>query len=60
MLHRMTRIGENYYKGGTWEELVASNPTREFDARLGDPALFLRQSYETAWYHVGEIRRVVR
>jgi cyclase len=56
----LTRIGENYYKGGTWDELVASNPTREFDASFGDPALFLRQSYETAWYHVGEIRRVVR
>lgn len=56
----ISRIGENYYKGGTWEELVASKPTREFDAVFGDPALFLRQSYESAWYHVGEIRRVVR
>ena len=56
----ITRIGENYYKGGTWEEMLASNPTREFDGQFGDPALFLRQSYESAWYHVGEIRRVVR
>ena len=56
----LTRIGENYYKGGTWEEMLASSPTREFDAQFGDPTLFLRQSWETAWYHVGEIRRVVR
>ena len=56
----ISRIGDNYYKGGTFEELVASAPTREFDAQYGDPALFLRQAYETAWYHVNEIRRVTR
>jgi cyclase len=56
----ITRIGESYYKGQTWDELLASNPTREFDAQFGDPSLFLKQSYDTAWYHVGEIRRVVR
>lgn len=54
------RIGENYYKGGTFEEFLASKPTREFDAQYGDPALFLKQAYETAWYHVNEIRRVTR
>ncbi len=56
----VSRIGENYYKGGTFEELLASAPTREFDAQYGDPALFLRQAYDTAWYHVNEIRRVAR
>lgn len=56
----ISRIGENYYKGQTWDELVASKPTQEFDSQFGDPALFLRQSYDTAWYHVGEIRRVAR
>lgn len=56
----VSRIGENYYKGGTFEELLASQPTREFDAQHGDPALFLKQAYETAWYHVNEIRRVAR
>jgi hypothetical protein len=56
----ISRIGENYYKGGTYDELVAAKPTREFDAQFGDPALFLKQAYETAWYHVGEIRRVAR
>ena len=56
----ITRIGDSYYKGQTWDELLASNPTREFDGQYGDPKLFLKQSYDTAWYHVGEIRRVVR
>lgn len=56
----LTRIGESYYKGETWEELLARAPTREFDATHGDPDLFLRQSYESAWYHVNEIRRVAR
>lgn len=56
----ISRIGENYYKGGTFEEFTAMAPTREFDAQYGDPALFLKQAYETAWYHVGEIRRVAR
>jgi glyoxylase-like metal-dependent hydrolase (beta-lactamase superfamily II) len=56
----VSRIGENYYKGGTFEELLASKPTKDFDAQYGDPALFLKQSYETAWYHVNEIRRVNR
>ncbi len=56
----VSRIGENYYKGGTFEELLASKPTKDFDAQYGDPALFLKQAYETAWYHVNEIRRVAR
>jgi glyoxylase-like metal-dependent hydrolase (beta-lactamase superfamily II) len=56
----VSRIGENYYKGGTYEELLASAPTKEFDSKYGDPALFLKQAYETAWYHVNEIRRVTR
>ncbi len=56
----ISRIGDSYYKGQTWDELVASNPTKEFDGQYGNPALFLKQSYDTAWYHVGEIRRVAR
>jgi len=56
----VSRIGESYYKGETWEQLLASQPTREFDATLGDPSLFLRQAYESAWYHVTEIRRIAR
>jgi glyoxylase-like metal-dependent hydrolase (beta-lactamase superfamily II) len=56
----ISRIGENYYKGGTFKELLAANITRDFDPRYGDPSLFLKQAYDTAWYHVNEIRRVAR
>jgi cyclase len=54
------RIGEVYYKGQTFEEFLATQPARDHVARLGDPAQFLRLSWDTAWYHVNEIRRVVR
>lgn len=56
----LKRIGDSYYKGETWEQFLASAPTRDYDAALGDPALFLKQAYDTAWYHVTEIRRVAR
>jgi len=56
----LQRIGESYYKGQTWDEFLASNPTREFDATWGDPALFLRNAYKGAWEHINEIRRVTR
>jgi cyclase len=56
----LQRIGEVYYKGQTFEELLAVQPARDFEARLGDPSKFLRLSWDTAWYHVGEIRRVAR
>jgi hypothetical protein len=56
----LQKISESYYKGQTWEELVASRPTKDFDARWGNPQLFLRNSYEGAWLHINEIRRVTR
>ena len=56
----LQKISESYYKGQTWEELVASQPTKDFDARWGNPDLFLRNSYEGAWLHINEIRRVTR
>lgn len=56
----LTRIGQSYYKGQTWQELLASKPTREFDAQWGDPSLFLQTAYEGAWLHINEIRRVTR
>jgi cyclase len=56
----LSKIGESYYKGQTWDELVASKPTRDFDARWGNPDTFLRLAYEGAWHHINEIRRVTR
>ncbi len=48
----LTRMSENFRKGGTFADLVALKPTRDFDAEYGDPALFLRQSYDSALYQV--------
>jgi cyclase len=56
----LSKIGESYYKGQTWDELVASKPMRDFDARWGNPDTFLRLAYEGAWNHINEIRRVTR
>ena len=46
----LTRMSDNYRKGGTFNEFLASKPTRDFDARYGDPAQFLKLSYDSAWY----------
>jgi cyclase len=56
----LSKIGDSYYKGQTWNELVASRPMRDFDARWGNPDTFLRLAYEGAWNHINEIRRVTR
>jgi cyclase len=46
----LTRMSDNYRKGGTFKEFLATNPTRDFDAQFGDPAQFLKLSYDSAWY----------
>jgi cyclase len=54
------KIGTHYYAGGSLAEFIASKPTADFDARWGDPALFLTTAYESAWGHVTEVRRFRR
>jgi cyclase len=54
------RIGTHYYAGGSLAEFIDSKPTAEFDARWGDPSLFLATAYESAWGHVTEVRRFRR
>jgi glyoxylase-like metal-dependent hydrolase (beta-lactamase superfamily II) len=56
----MAKIGTNYFKGGTWQQLQDSKPTSEFDAQWGNPEPFLQMAYDGAWYHVNEIRRYAR
>ncbi len=46
------RMSEIYRKGGTFADFVATNPTRDFDAKFGDPGQFLKLAYETASYQV--------
>ncbi len=48
----LVKMSENYRKGGTFEEFVATRPTADFDAQLGDPAQFLKLAYDSAWYQV--------
>jgi glyoxylase-like metal-dependent hydrolase (beta-lactamase superfamily II) len=61
MLYTMIdRIGAHYYAGGSLAEFLASKPSAEFDARWGDPTLFLTTAYESAWGHVTEVRRFRR
>ena len=48
----LVKMSENYRKGGTFEEFLASRPTAAFDAQLGDPSRFLKLAYDSAWYHV--------
>ena len=53
----LTRIGQSYYKGESRAQFLASAPTRDYDAKYGDPTRFLRTAYDSAWLHVNEIRR---
>jgi cyclase len=51
------RIADSYYKGETWEEFLASKPTRDFDAQWGAPDTFLATGYKSAGLHINELRR---
>jgi cyclase len=53
------RIGEMFKQGKSVDEVVAAAPTKEFDARWGDPELFLRLAYKGAWGHVREYKGVI-
>jgi cyclase len=61
MLYAMIdKIGTHYYAGGSLAEFLESKPSAEFDARWGDPTLFLTTAYDSAWGHVTEVRRFRR
>lgn len=57
LLNILEKIASNYYSGGTFQEFLATAPTAEFDARYGDPSLFLYTAYQSVWGHTGEVRR---
>jgi cyclase len=58
--HVATVLGEQLYKGGTYQEFLALKPTAGHDAVWGDPALFLHTAWQGALPHVTEIRRYGR
>lgn len=41
------------------DDMLAAGATKEFDARLGDPALFLSTTYRGMWLHVRELGGIV-
>jgi cyclase len=53
------RVGDAYKKGLSFEEFVATEPTKEFDAKRGDPAQFLMLVHKGAWAHIRELGGVI-
>ncbi|MDP3739990.1 MAG: MBL fold metallo-hydrolase [Hyphomonadaceae bacterium] len=46
------RLRDMMNKGLGTDEVLAAAATREFDARMGDPELFLTLAFESLWGHV--------
>jgi len=46
-------------KGIGTDDLAADPPTREFNAKWGDPHLFLANAYRGLWGHVRELGKIV-
>jgi glyoxylase-like metal-dependent hydrolase (beta-lactamase superfamily II) len=46
-------------KGMGTDDLIANPPTQEFDAKWGDPKLFLANAYRGLWGHVRELGGIV-
>lgn len=53
------RVAEAFRHGMSFEDFVASAPTREFDKERGDPSLFLKLVYKGAWAHVRELGGII-
>jgi glyoxylase-like metal-dependent hydrolase (beta-lactamase superfamily II) len=53
------RVADAFRRGLSFEELVATNPTKEFDAQRGDPAQFLLLVHKGAWGHIRELGGVI-
>jgi glyoxylase-like metal-dependent hydrolase (beta-lactamase superfamily II) len=53
------RLVDLMRKGIGTDDLVSSPPTKEFDARWGDPKLFLANAYRGLWGHVRELGKIV-
>jgi len=46
-------------KGIGTDDLAADPPTKDFDAKWGDPQLFLANAYRGLWGHVRELGKIV-
>jgi cyclase len=54
-----TRFIEMMRKGMSAKDMLAATPTKEFDARWGNPTLFITNAYPGLWGHVREIGGIV-
>jgi glyoxylase-like metal-dependent hydrolase (beta-lactamase superfamily II) len=53
------RIGKMMRQGLSASDMLAAGITEEFDARWGDPSLFLATAYRGMWLHVRELGGIV-
>jgi hypothetical protein len=54
-----TRFIEMMRKGMSAKDMLAAAPTKEFDAKWGNPTLFITNAYPGLWGHVREIGGIV-
>jgi glyoxylase-like metal-dependent hydrolase (beta-lactamase superfamily II) len=60
MLHTLhDRLVDLMRKGIGTDDLAANPPTAEFNAKWGDPHLFLANAYRGMWGHVRELGKIV-
>ena len=60
MVHTMhERLVDLMRKGIGTDDLAAHPPTEEFNAKWGDPQLFLANAYRGLWGHVRELGKIV-
>jgi len=53
------RFVEMMRKGMSAKDMFLAKPTKEFDAKWGDPELFIFNAYPGLWGHVREIGGIV-
>jgi glyoxylase-like metal-dependent hydrolase (beta-lactamase superfamily II) len=53
------RLAKMMRQGLSAKDMLAAGVTREFDAKWGDPELFLATSYRGLWLHVRELGGIV-
>jgi hypothetical protein len=41
------------------QDMIAAEPSKEFDAKWGNPELFIKNAYRGMWGHVRELGNIV-
>ena len=54
-----TRLANMMKQGYGAKDMVAAAPTKEFDAKWGDPALFVTSAYPGLWGHARELGGII-